>query len=125
DAYPSTEFDPETDPVLEMNVLAFLEEMEELVIKPMSDTRALFEDNATATRFYTTMSADEMTVDPLFDFNPELPDYDNVHTAQQIQECGESDWRIVLEQGAVVEGDGSSWPVTLADTEMPVNLRIL
>ncbi len=126
DAYPSTDFDPETDPLLEMDVLAFLQEMDRLVISPMSDTRKLFEDNATVTRFYTTMSADEMTDDPLFDFNADLPDYDNIHTAQQILECDDSDfgWRVVLDQGAVVEGSGSSWPVSLADTEMPVNLRI-
>ncbi len=126
DAYPSTEFDPTTDPLPNMDVRAFLDEFERLVIAPMADTRALFDDNATVTRFYTTMSADEMTEDPFFDFNPELGDFSNVHTAQQILECdGGSEWRIVLDQGAVVEGTGSAWPVTLASTEMPVNRRIL
>jgi hypothetical protein len=29
------------------------------------------------------MSADEMTVDPLFNFNGDLPDVSNVHMAEQ------------------------------------------
>lgn len=126
DAYPSTEFDPQTDPLLQMDVRVFLEKMDEQVVGPMRETRALFEDNAQVTRLYTTMSADEMTVDPAFDFNPELPDYDNVHTAQQIVECSDADrWRVVLDQGVVVQGSAAgTWPVQLSDTEMPVNLRI-
>ncbi len=41
------------------------------------------------TRLYTTMSADEMTVDPLFSFNADLADVDNVRTADMILECPE------------------------------------
>lgn len=126
DAYPSTDFDPETDPLLDMDVLGFLSKMDEVVVGPMRKTRDLFEENSTVTRFYTTMSADEMTDDPLFEFNPELPDYDNVHTAQQLVECSDTNqWRVVLDQGAVVQGTARTWPVELADTEMPVNLRIM
>ncbi len=125
EAYPPTEFDPETDPILAIDVPGFLDELERLVISPLADTRTLFEENSNVTRFYTTMSADEMTADPAFDFNSELEDVDNNHVADQIMQCdGESEWRIEFDSGITVEGDGRTWPVA-ADSEMPYNLRVL
>jgi hypothetical protein len=126
DFYPETPFDPATDPLLAMDVAAFLDAMEELVVGPMRETRALFEEHAQVTRLYTTMSADEMKVDPEFDLNPELPDISNVHTAVQELSCdGNGEWTITLPQGTQLTGTGTTWPVTLEDDEMPFNLRIL
>ena len=110
EAYPETPFDPETDPLLDMDVLAFLDKMEELVISPLEETRALFDENSTVTRLYTTLSPEEMTLDPVFEFNPELPDVNNLHTADQIFQCsGDSEWRIELPQGMTLYGDGATW----------------
>lgn len=125
EAFPSTPYDPSSDPLLDMDVPAFLAEMERLVIAPLADTRALFEDNSTVTRLYTTLSADEMTVDPAFDFNPELEDVAQQRTANQVMQCSsENEWRIEFESGLVLEGNGNTWPVSL-DSGIPLNLRIL
>ncbi len=125
EAFPTTPFDPQTDPLLEIDVKKFLDEMDRLVISPLADVRQLFDDNATVTRFYTTMSADEMTEDPAFDFNPELPDVSNVHVATQVFQCdADTEWRVELEQGLIINGNGRTWPVT-EESDMPFNLRIL
>lgn len=126
EAFPSTEFDPDSDPILDMDVPGFLAEMDALVIGPLADTSALFDENSNVTRMYTTLSPDEMTVDPSFTFNPELEDVSNVHVADQIMMCadGGPGWRIELPQGMTIEGDGQTWPIDF-DSGMPANLRIL
>lgn len=40
------------------------------------------------TRLYTTLSPEDMTADPVFSFNRELPDYPNVHNATFDPYCG-------------------------------------
>jgi MYXO-CTERM domain-containing protein len=87
-------------------------------------TRELFEEASHVTRMYTTISPDEMLEDPAFDFNPELPDVDNQHIAEQLLECNADDWTIVLPQGMEITGIGNVWPITMSD-DMPANLRIL
>jgi hypothetical protein len=109
---------------------AFLGALEDQAIEPMERTAALFVDHDHLTRFYTTMSADEMTRDPVFDFNPNLPDVSNVHNATRIIECSpsisqfEAPWRVVLPSGETVRGRGNSWPFTASDGTMPANARI-
>jgi len=45
------------------------------VIQVRERIQALFDkDGVTLTRFFTTLDADEMTRDPIFSFNPDLPD---------------------------------------------------
>jgi hypothetical protein len=125
DLYPSTPYDPATDPLLDMDVPAFLDAMEAKVIEPLRATRALFENNAHVTRLYTTMSADEMDIDPEFDLNPELEDVSNVHTATRVLQCNGDDWTVRLPDGIEIQGNGSTWPVALDDEEMPFNVRVL
>lgn len=109
---------------------AFLDEMAEDVIAPMAETAALFEAIPYATRFYTTMSAHEMTMDPIFDFNADLDDVSNVHTADRIIECApsvsraEAPYRVVLPSGEVVRGVGNTWPFTVGDEDMPAVRRV-
>ncbi len=126
EAYPSTEFDPETDPLLSMNVSDFLAKVDELVISPLANTAALFQENSNVTRMYTTLSPDEMTVDPSFTFNAELEDVSNQHVAIQTMQCidGGPGWLVDLPQGMTIEGDGSVWPIDF-DSGMPANLRVL
>ncbi len=57
---------------------------------------ALFVRNPYLTRLYSTMSANEMTIDPAFGFNADLDDVNNLRTATQFVRCddrgfGESD----------------------------------
>ena len=110
---------------------AFLAALDAQVVLPMRQARALFETHAEVTRLFTTMSASEMTRDPSFDFNPDLPDVSNVHTGTRVVECSPSlyqsqaPWRATLPDGRVVRGTGSSWPFTPGTSDLPANARIL
>ena len=106
--------------------------LETEVIVPARLVQELFDAHPSVTRLYTTMSAAEMTVDPLFTFNPDLEPVSNVHTAERVVECsagyyvGTAPWRIELPQGGVIRGGPSqfgAWPAELA--ELPANRRIL
>jgi MYXO-CTERM domain-containing protein len=109
----------------------FVAALEEHVIQPMRVVQELLDAHPQVTRLYTTLSAEEMTLDPLFTFNPDLPELSNIHTAERIIECNpsvyqfEANWRIELPGGGVIRGtpaDVGSWPDALA--EMPANLAI-
>jgi hypothetical protein len=78
------------------------------------------------TRLYTTLSAPEMDLDPLFDFNPDLPEVSNVHTARQVVEChrsihrSEAPSRFELEDGRIVRlNPGARWPFDTSDEDAP------
>jgi hypothetical protein len=87
-----------------------LTEFYESAVKPMLATAELLASRPYVTRLYTTMSADEMTIDPMFHFNPDLDDVSNVHTAERYIHCDGS-WNVTLPNGDVVYGDASgAWP---------------
>ena len=119
------------EPGVAFDTTAYLQQLYELVIKPMIETQALFEARPYVTRLYTTMSADEMTMDPVFAFNPDLKDFSNVHTADRVIECDGNDpfgpntpWTVMLPQGDMVEGDEVGvWPVDIES--QPAALKIL
>lgn len=109
--------------------VAFMNALAKEVIAPMLDTDELLLSRPYVTRLYTTLSAPEMDLDPLFDFNPDLDDVSNVHAATRVIECdpaisfSEAPSRIELEDGRVVRlpADGS-WPFTLGDADsLPAN----
>ncbi|HEY8428811.1 MAG TPA: DUF2330 domain-containing protein [Sandaracinaceae bacterium] len=124
-------FDSSTADIDGFDPAAFLAAVERDVILPMERTRAFFEERPYVTRLYTTMSAAEMTRDPSFDFNPDLGDVSNVHTAERVIECSPSvdtfsaPWRVHLPDGNVVRGSGTNWPFSPGDGSMPANARIL
>jgi hypothetical protein len=94
----------------------YLEKLFELTIEPMIATQELLESRPYMTRFYTTLSADEMTLDPVFAVNADLDDYSNVHTAEQVVECDSDAWTVNLPQGGSVRGFvAGTWPVTADD----------
>jgi MYXO-CTERM domain-containing protein len=106
--------------------------LESDVIKPAQVLQDLLDAHAKVTRLYSTLSADEMTVDPLFTLNPTLPNVSNVHNAERVIECQagyyqfEAPWRIELPQGGVVRGGPAqvgAWPASFA--AQPANRRIL
>jgi hypothetical protein len=113
---------------------AYIAALERSVIEPMRLVQNLIDAHPTLTRMYTTMSADEMTLDPVFTFNADAPEVSNLHTAERVIECSpqlfqsEAPWRIELANGDVVRGtaeDGqtATWPSALAD--LPANSRIV
>ena len=110
-------------PGVVIDTTAMLKELYEKVIKPMFDTADLLQSQKYVTRMYTTMSADEMSVDPSFDFNPDLEDVSNVHTADQFIKCDGS-WIITLPQGDAIHGtEMGVWPTDLGD--QPAARKIL
>lgn len=116
------------EPGFSVDVNALIEGLYINVIKPVLDTHDLLLSQSTVTRLYTTMSASEMTLDPIFDVNPDLPEVSNIHTATRIIECGDggdralSPWRVELPQGDVVRGMGTTWPL---NAEQPAARLIL
>jgi MYXO-CTERM domain-containing protein len=78
--------------------------LETQVVQPLKGAISLLDAHPYLTRLYTTMSAEEMTVDPDFDFNPDAPDISNVFTARaRFATCQEDvskrDVRIELPDG--------------------------
>ncbi len=116
-----------------LDVQTFIDGLEEEVIEPMLATQALLESRPFVTRLYTTLSAPEMDLDPLFDFNPDLPDVSNVHSARRVIEChrsiyqSEAPSRFELEDGRVVRlHAGAPWPFFLGDENAPpANAQVL
>jgi len=108
---------------------ALLQGLFENVIEPVLDSDELLQSRPNVTRLYTTLSPGEMTIDPIFDENPDLPDVDNQHRATRFIECSDgltptrAPWRVELDQGQVVRGTGTTWPLTM-DTQ-PAALRIM
>lgn len=103
---------------------------DDFVITPLSDTQDLFDNSEYMTRMYTTLSPAEMTVDPEFHFNDDLPDVSNQHVADHITECSsgvtrsEAPFRVELENGLVVRGSQQGvWPFQPGD-DMPTNLTV-
>jgi hypothetical protein len=112
--------------------VGFLEALEAEVLEPVRLVQKLIDAHPQITRLYSTLSAEEMTVDPLFSFNPDLKPISNIHTAERIIECGpgyyqqEAPWRIELPSGGVVRGVPTTfgtWPTAFA--AQPANRRVL
>ena len=98
-------------------VQAFLDVLGNEVVKPMRETENLLGERDYVSRLYTTMSPEEMTVDPTFDFNADMGDVSNVHTAERTVYCSRrvtranAPWKAVLPDGTVVHGEGNQWPL--------------
>lgn len=57
------------------------------IVEPTLEAGKLFTDNPKMTRLYTTLSPEDMTLDPVFDYNKTLPDVSNVHEATLTYLC--------------------------------------
>jgi MYXO-CTERM domain-containing protein len=111
---------------------ALFQAVDDSVIAPMRIVQDLLNRRPYVTRLYSTLSAADMTLDPVFTMNADLPAVSNVHTADRVIECSarfydwEAPWRIELPQGSVIRGtaqDVGIWPAA-ADSQPP-NLRIV
>ena len=105
---------------LKFTLADYLAALDENVIQPVKRVQDLITAHPEITRMYTTLSADEMTLDPLFTFNPDLPDLSNLHTAERVVVCNpgvlqsDAPWHVELPSGGVVWGAGQTWPSDLA-----------
>jgi hypothetical protein len=74
-------------------------------IPAMESAEHLFADYPTLTRLTSSISAEEMEIDPIFSVNAEMPAVSNVHNARMITMCekrffsGDAPRRLVLEDG--------------------------
>ena len=62
-------------------------ELEAAIVAPLRHAQELFDRLPYFTRLHTSLSAEEMTVDPVFAFNSEMGDVDNVHRATAVMVC--------------------------------------
>jgi uncharacterized protein DUF2330 len=117
---------------LEFRPTTLFDALEAGVIEPLREIQRMIDRAPYATRLYSTLSAAEMTVDPVFVFNADLPDVNNVHTAKRVTECNpniyeyQANWRIEFPQGGVLRGtpdDIGQWPASV--TEQPANYQVL
>lgn len=112
-------------------------EIEDRVVKPTLAAGALFQKFPYLTRLYTTLSPEDMTVDPVFSFNPTLSPYSNEHNATMTYYCTGDGRplsavraRLVTEQGYVIDypagtGQFSGVPPTVAATPPATRLEVL
>lgn len=113
---------------VEISAPRFFEQLRAKVVTPVMETRRLLGSRPYLTRLYSTMSADEMTTDPAFTYNADLPEVSNVHEAVQTVECDadtyarDARWRVELPDGDSVRGAGYEWPIR-ADM-LPANRKI-
>ncbi|HVJ18531.1 MAG TPA: DUF2330 domain-containing protein [Polyangiaceae bacterium] len=123
---------PDCYPVTGLDAQGFLAGLETEVIEPVRLVQRLIDEHPQITRMYTTLSADEMTVDPLFTFNDTLASVSNIHQAERVIECRSSytqdqaPWRIELPSGGVIRGIGSNvgtWPAVF--DAQPANQRVM
>lgn len=119
-------------PGVTVNAAVFLDHLRTDVVEPVQKTQALIDSLPYVTRLYSTMSADEMTLDPVFTFNADLAPLSNVHTAQMYIECRpdiyeyQAPWRIVLPRGGTYVGESQTgtWPIG-PNGNAPANLKIV
>ena len=118
------EYEEYTDAV-DYDFLSFADDLETIVAAPLRSAQHLFEDYPYLTRLYTTLSAEEMSVDPIFSFNPDLPEVSNIHTANARTVCSESDQRgdisaiITLADGRILRSDPFSTNPDVPQSRLP------
>ncbi len=114
--------DPNRPP---FNNAGFVKEIQDTIITPANKSLDLLQSHPYLTRLFTTMSAEEMTVDPDFDFNTSAPEVSNVYTAKASFETCDDNWsqrRVRLELP-----DGRYWFVNFGDPAFgagPTALRV-
>jgi hypothetical protein len=89
-------------------------------VEPMREADALFDEFPRLTRLFTTLSPADMTADPVFGFNPDLPDVTSNHAATFTVKCSQNE--LSTEQGWVVPMDSPGPPPDFDQT--PGALRI-
>ncbi len=116
----------------------FAAELEQTIVAPLRRANEIVARFPYLTRLYTTMSAEEMTVDPEFQFNPDVPEVSNVYRAKATPVCNVYDpndmkVRIELEDGryfftsfqtgAIDEGPAAERVETIGTSGPPIVLK--
>ncbi len=90
--------------------VAFANELEASIVEPLRHAQELFDTTPYLTRLFTTLSAEEMTRDPGFAYNADMPTVSNIHKAIADFECegqdfGQGTYTLTLEDGRTINGD--------------------
>lgn len=107
---------PQYTSLISFDPLAFVDDLDELVVTPMAEAEQLFHRFSKLTRMTSSMSPEEMTIDPSFVLNADMAaPVDNQHRASLVIDCGdggnysESPRWIELADGRMVEVPPDSW----------------
>ncbi|HRE88822.1 MAG TPA: DUF2330 domain-containing protein, partial [Myxococcota bacterium] len=112
---------PRQDRPITVDVPALRTALLEEVVQPLQRIEALFSRSPKLTRFFAMISPDEMTRDPIFAFNPDLPDISNIKTSMwDMIDCGSNEVRVTYPDGlqelttcnGCQSGFGSIAPIT-------------
>jgi hypothetical protein len=93
------------------------DEIEMRVVQPTLAEGQLFVDRPYLTRLYTRLAPADMTDDPVFAENPDLPDVSRFHTATDSFDCNGNE-TLITEDGQRVPVDGAT------ASRLPASLRI-
>ena len=83
------------------------ESFQNIEIDPLNASMALLPNGRYLTRLYTTMSADDMTLDPTFDYNSQMGDQSAERRATLSAACGDNgtEWTLTLGAGTGRDGE--------------------
>jgi hypothetical protein len=98
-----------------------------LIIEPRHQAQLMIDGHPYLTRLATYISPEEMTLDPLFAFNPDLPDVSATHTAVLRTMCGNQQYMYCNAPVRLDLPDGrSAWirAGTMASTCQPQNYDV-
>lgn len=86
---------------------ALRESIETNELEALRTTLGLLPEGAYMTRLYTTLSADEMSIDPVFAYNAEMPQQPLARNAVLDQSCGDNgtEWTLTLGEGTGRDGE--------------------
>lgn len=88
----------------------FAQALDERIFTPGLHALTLVNRNPYLTRMLTVMSPEEMTSDPEFGFNPDLPDVTNTNTATMFIPCSGSNKMVLPSEEAILETEFGAWP---------------
>lgn len=103
------------------------EEIWTRIVKPTQAAQALVLSQPTLTKFFSTISAEDMNADPVFAFNPSLPEVSNEHRATTRVSCagGTQNFMLETEQGWSVFSPGGRRAVALSSLPPALRLEVL
>lgn len=111
-----------------------MKELHDSFIQPAKDAQRLFSEHPYLTQLYTTLSPDEMTIDPTVVFTTEMGDVTNHHKAEAITLCSDQYYvdkapvRIKLPNGQTwlaEEGTPSGGGGAGASVKLPAARRVM
>ncbi|MEC9073427.1 MAG: hypothetical protein VX938_13635, partial [Myxococcota bacterium] len=91
------------------NPVTFVDDLDQAIVRPLREAQKNLDDNPYLTRLYSTVSPDEMTRDPLFTFNADLPEVPRERRAHAIRKW---DNECTLEGVNITLSNGESFTVT-------------